>query len=134
MISSPWTRSLPFCVPAACIPNSGIYGTNRSDHHPSDRNPKGFDKNGPTMVPLPRHRVYVLLQMCSLPASGRCRTDVIAIHLDRSPLYTRRYTKLRPVRMMLILTATSLSARKWIDELHRVGGNSGPSSKRNRSK
>jgi len=51
------------------------------------------------MVPLPRHRVYVLIQICSLPASGSCRTDVITIRLDGSTLYTRRYTKLRPVCM-----------------------------------
>jgi hypothetical protein len=80
-----------------------IYGTNSSDHHPSDRDPKGFDKNGPTMIPLPWHRVYVLIQICSLPASGSCRTDVITIRLDGSSLYTRRHTTLRPVCIRWIL-------------------------------
>jgi hypothetical protein len=51
------------------------------------------------MVLLPRHLVYVLIQICSLPASDSCRTDVITIRLRGSPLYARRYTKLRPVCM-----------------------------------
>jgi hypothetical protein len=98
-MSFPRISCLVFSVPATSIPNSGIYGTNSTDNQPPDRGPKGFDKNGPAIVPLPRDRIYVLIQICSLPASDSCRTDVITIRLRGSPLYARRCTKLRPVCM-----------------------------------
>jgi hypothetical protein len=98
-MSSPRISCLVFSVPATSIPNSGIYGANSTDNQPPDRDPKRFDKNGPAMVPLPRDRVYVLIQICALPASDNCRTDVITIRFRGSPLYTRRYTELRPVCM-----------------------------------
>src|ERR1700751_4972111 len=131
MIGSSRIRCLFFSVPATSVPNSGLHGANSADNHPPERNPKGFDKNGSTM--LPRDLVHELIQISALPAPERCRTDAITIRLRGSLLYTRRYTKLRPVCMRWILTAPSLSARKRIDELHQVGGNSGPSSRRNRS-
>jgi hypothetical protein len=98
-MSSPRISCLVFSVPATSIPNSGIYGANSTDNQPPDHDPKRFDKNGPAMVPLPRDRVYVLIQICVLPASDSCRTDVITVRLRKSPLYTRRYTKFRSVCM-----------------------------------
>jgi hypothetical protein len=83
MMSSPRIGCLFFSVPATSLPDSGIYGANRTDNHPPERNPKGFDEKGSTMVPL--KLVYELIQIGALPA-----------------LCAIRYIKLRQVCMKQI--------------------------------
>ena len=132
-MSPPRFRGGFFNVPTMSMSESDIYGADSADNQPSDRNPEGFDNNNPAIALLVGHG---LIQICALLASASRRIDLIAIRLGGSPLYTRRYTKLRPVFMVRSLrrpvclrcggSMSSIQLATTADHHQRETGQDGP--------